>query len=119
MNVPSFEKACEILGIDPNLLPGVEGLPEVIAKRQIAAYKLEIIQNATNGYWKPDFGDDTWKYTPWFEWVPSLSAFVYTRTDYSHTYTFLGARFYFENRETARYFGEQHIDLINDLHRVA
>ena len=120
--VPNFEAACVITGDDPNVLPVVEHLHEVKAKRILAYYKLEIIHQATNTIdgklWVADFSDDDQdKYTSWLEWVPSRSAFVFTGTGYARTNTDLGARFYFPDRDTARGFTEQHIDLINDLHR--
>ncbi|QTE35993.1 hypothetical protein J3L18_23045 [Mucilaginibacter gossypii] len=116
--VTSFEHACEILGIDPTLLPGVTGLPENIANSIIAGYKLRIIEQATNGDWKADFSDwDQDKYTAWLEYVPSLGAFVCSDSYYTCTVTSLGARFWFATRDAARYFGQQHIELINQLHQ--
>jgi hypothetical protein len=116
--VTSFEHACEILGIDPSLLPGVTGLPENIANSIIAGYKLRIIEQATNGDWKADFSNwDQDKYTPWLEYSPSLGAFVYSCSFSTVADTSLGARFWFETRDAARYFGQQHIELINQLHQ--
>ncbi|MEO7212636.1 hypothetical protein [Mucilaginibacter sp.] len=123
MDKLTFEKACKITGTDPNLLPGVEGLPQITAKRIIADYKLEIIAKATNTtkgkVWIADFNDMSQMiFTGWLQWVPSLGAFVFSGTFYTGTDTRLGARFWFKTRETAKRFTEQNIDLINDLHRV-
>jgi len=118
--VKSFDHACEITGTDPNVLPNVTGLPEITGKALIAFYKLVIIQKATNGNWKADYSKSSqWKYYPWFEWVPSRSAFVFTFTSYTNTDPDLGSRFCFETRDTARYIGEQFADLYNDIMREA
>ncbi|WP_295675589.1 hypothetical protein [uncultured Mucilaginibacter sp.] len=114
MKITPFEKACNKLGINPTLLPGVEGLPEVTAKQIIAGYKLGIIADATGK--RVDFTTSTIKYTGWIQWVPSLRRFVCADTDYTYTYTDLGARFWFSDRDTATKFTQENIDLINDLH---
>ncbi|QTE36006.1 hypothetical protein J3L18_23115 [Mucilaginibacter gossypii] len=114
----TFEAACKITGTDPNFLPNTAGLSEVMAKRHIADYKLEIIHQATVGDWKPDWSN--WnKYTPWLVWSPSLGAFVCSLSYITGTLTHLGARFWFPDHESAKSFGMMHIDLINDLHRAA
>jgi hypothetical protein len=116
--VNSFEHACEILAIAQTILPGVTGLPENIANSIVAGYKLRIIEQATNGDWKPDFSNwDQDKYTAWLEYSPSLGAFVCSLTCITDTYTILGARFWFETRDAARDFAQQHIELINQLHQ--
>jgi len=120
-NVTSFENACEILGINPQVSPATEGMPEDIAKTTIAFYKLSIIYKATVGNWKPDYSkSNQWKRTPWLNWVPSLSAFVFTDAYYAVTIAGLGARFVFPDTNTgeahAKYFATQHIGLINQLH---
>ena len=118
----SFEAACAITGDNQNV-----EFPDFLSKATIAGHKLEIIHKATNTIdgklWEPDFSDYSQaKYTGWIEKlahrsaVPSRSAFVYTYTCCSDSYTLLGARFWFPDRATARKFTEQHIDLINELH---
>jgi len=115
MKKTPFEIACKKMGINPTLLPGVEGLPEIIAKRQIADYKLDIIADATGK--RVDFSTSTMKYTGWIEYIPSLRRFVYAGTVCAHTITSLGARFWFSDRNTAIKFTKDNIDLINDLHQ--
>jgi hypothetical protein len=119
MKKTPFEAACKKIGISPDLLPGVEGLPEITAKRIIAGYKLEIIEKATNGEWVPDFSNySQYKYTGWLQWSPSLGALVFRLTVCTVTSAYLGARFWFEDRNTAEKFTKDNIDLINDLHRL-
>lgn len=102
MKLSVFEKACKKTGDDPNILPGVEGLSEIAAKRTIAGYKLEIIERATNGTWQPDFNDpNQLKYTGWMNWSPSLSRFVYTNTNYTNTNTNLSAQFAYKIMSSA------------------
>jgi len=114
--IKTFEQACKVTGDDPNKLPDVSGLSEAMGKAVIALIKLETIRKAINGKWIEDYSNSSqWKYFPWLVWVPSRSAFVCTNALYSYTSTYLGSRFCFETRDTARYFGEQFIDLINDF----
>ena len=118
MKITPFEKACKKLGINPTLLPGVEGLPELTAKQVIAGYKLGMIHKATNGNWVADFNDyRQYKYTAWLEYSPSLRRFVYSVTYYTFAYTYFGARFWFADGDTAVKFTKQNIALINDLHQ--
>ena len=114
MKKTPFEIACKKMGINPTLLPGVEGLPEVTAKRQIADYKLDIIADAT-GKRVEELSGSNLKYTGWLEYVPSLRRFVSSDTTYTYAATGLGARFWFSDRNTATKFTQENIDLINDL----
>lgn len=116
MKETPFESACKKMGINPELLPGVEGMPELTAKRIIAEYKLDIIANAT-GKRVSDFSKSTLKYTGWLQWSASVGGFVCSYSLYSYTHSLLGARFYFSDGNTAREFTQDNIDLINDLHR--
>ena len=121
MDKVNFEMACQITGKNPKVLPGVDSLTEISAKRVIAGYKLDVINEAINiqANFKPDFSeDDQWKYTPWVEWSASAGGFVFTCTAYTDTTTRLGARFWFADRNTALKFAEDNIELINDLHRI-
>ncbi len=66
--VKSFEDACEILSIDPDL-PDASMLPEKDGKSIIAYYKLTVIIRALNEGWVPiwkDGGCNT-KYWAWFD----------------------------------------------------
>jgi hypothetical protein len=114
MKITPFETACKKSGINPTLLPGVEGLPELTAKQITAGYKLGVIADATGK--RVAFSTPGLKYTGWLEWSVSRSAFVCTCTFYSHAGAGLGARFWFSDRNTAEKFTEENIDLINDLH---
>ncbi len=114
--VNTYEQACAITGDDPNNLPDVSALPELLGKSIIAAVKLTRIAQATNDGWNADFSNvrqDKW--TPWLRFVPAVGGFVCTGTDYTRTNTFLGARFWFPDPKTAEHFGRTFIDLINDL----
>lgn len=117
MNIENYEKACEIIGHDPNNLPDVSMLSEQLGKGVVALVKLKRLEKATNGEWVADFNNrNQLKHTGWLDWSPSRGAFVFTCTFYPYTATLLGTRFWFEDDNTARYFTKQHIDLINDLH---
>ncbi|WP_295675615.1 hypothetical protein [uncultured Mucilaginibacter sp.] len=94
----SYEEVCEAAGINPiKSLP----FPTPTTKKQVSCnglFKLETIFDEFNrdengDIWEPNYEDKSEeKHYPWHEYVPSLRRFVYSRTDYSHTYTALGAR---------------------------
>jgi hypothetical protein len=111
--VNSFEHACEITGADPNIQ-----FPAGVSNQTIAGHKLEVAYKASVGDFKPDFSNpNQWKYTPWLYYNPSLGAFVCSHPVSTRSNTNLGARFWFATRDAAIEFGNQHIELINQLHQ--
>lgn len=118
--IKSFERACEVTGDNPTQLPDVSWMPENRGKAQIATYKMEIIEKAQNmlDNFVPDYSNyGQLKHYPWFVWVPSRSAFVFTRTVFTGTRTTLGSRFCFVDTKTSRFMGENYADLYNDMMR--
>ncbi|MGE8528473.1 hypothetical protein [Chryseobacterium rhizosphaerae] len=114
--VKSFEDACQILGIEPNI-PQVEMLPENHQKAIIAHYKLVIIAQALNEGWKPNWDDDDeYKYYPWFDMEGSSSGSGFSYLGYGHWYSdsYFGSRLCFKSRELARYIGETFVDLYRE-----
>lgn len=116
--IQSFEEACEIMGEKECRLPDVSWMPETRGKAVLADYKLIMItkaQNKLDGF-VPDYANrGQWKYYPWFKWVASRSAFVYSSTVCTNTYTFLGSRFCFIDRKTSEFIGNKYEGLYNDL----
>jgi len=114
--VKSFEDACQLLGIEPNV-PEVSMLPENHQKAIVAHYKLVIIAEAINEGWKPNW--DNWderKYYPWFDLEGSSSGagfsfnvFVGWDSDSD-----VGSRLCFKTWELAEYIGKTFIDLYKD-----
>ncbi|WP_379963952.1 hypothetical protein [Epilithonimonas sp. UC225_85] len=114
--VKSFEDACQLLGIEPNL-PEVSMLPENHQKAIIAHYKLVIIAQAINENWKPNW--DNWnerKYYPWFDLEGSSSGSGFSYIGYVFWYTLsnVGSRLCFKTYQLAEYVGQTFIDLYKD-----
>jgi len=114
--VKSFEDACQLLGIEPNV-PEVSMLPENHKKAIVAHYKLVIIAEAVNEGWKPNW--DNWderKYYPWFDLEGSSSGAGFSYYDYGVrvTTSSVGSRLCFKTWELAEYIGKTFIDLYKD-----
>ncbi|EPM1459350.1 hypothetical protein RG089_002536 [Elizabethkingia anophelis] len=114
--VKSFEDACQLLGIEPNI-PEVAMLPENHQKAIIAHYKLVIIAEAVNEGWKPNW--DNWderKYYPWFDLEGSSSGAGFSYGDYDDWFTtsLVGSRLCFKTWELAEHIGKTFIDLYKD-----
>lgn len=117
MKKTNFELACEKIGVAP-VLPPVEGLIPGAAKRMIAGYQLDIIEQATNDGWLPDFGNRSQeKWTAFMVWSPASGCFVLDDTACTITGTDLGARLWFTDEPTARKFFTENADMVNDLHQ--
>ena len=114
--VKSFEDACQLLGIEPNV-PEVSMLPENHQKAIVAHYKLVIIAEAVNEGWKPNW--DNWderKYYPWFDLEGSSSGagFSYDDCDVWYANSLVGSRLCFKTWELAEHIGKTFIDLYKD-----
>lgn len=108
--VKTFEDACNILGIKPEIAINQDG-----EKDEIAYQKLKIIARALNEGWQPDYSNgDERKYSPWFEFVPG-SGFRFLDYAYEGTYTIVGSRLVFKIRELAEYAGKKFVDIYNDF----
>ena len=99
-NKTPFEKACDILNLDPTALPVVNHLPDQDQKALIAHYKImKVIEakNKQNNNWKPDWTNrNQWKYYPWLRVEEKedksglgLSYFYYV---YAFSHTSVGSR---------------------------
>lgn len=131
--IPTFADAIRFLGFgefdNEDYLSYMQGFPVPILAndediiRKINAYaKLITIATAWNkidgfvAYW-----EDTsqYKYFPWFEYSSDAVGFVCTNTLSTATVASAnyGSRLCFMTRERAKQFGEQFIDLWNDLLR--
>lgn len=121
--VPNFKEACLITGDDHNKLPDVSWMPETRAKSVLAHYQLDVIATAQNkgcmpngSDFVPDFSNGSQrKWFPVIWYSPSLRRFVCTYTAYANAYSYLSARFYFPDDETAAEMGKLHIGLLADL----
>ena len=126
--VESYEHACEILGQDPNDLPGVYNLPEKHRKYYTDQHKLITIIEAQNKIseetpeWKIDFSEDNdqLKYYPWPEVVKDesksgLGLSLYA-VYYSSSFSHVGSRLYLGSESDAKYVFEKFKDLYESFH---
>jgi len=110
--VKSFEDALAVTGRPA--LPDFSNVPEDLRDYFEAQYKVVVIAEALNEGWTPDWNDhDQQKYFPWFHHPVSSSGFVFdvTSCGYSGADAGGGSRLCLKNRELARYFGEQFIEI--------
>jgi hypothetical protein len=121
VEVTTFEKACNLQGLDPKKLPGVSRLPKRHQKRIIADYKLTIIAEAIKDGKHANYTDGSWKYWPVFEVKaddkrPSGFGLSYDDFDDWHSHTSVGVRLCFPNRDQAIFFGKHFLKLHIDHH---
>lgn len=113
--VKTFEDACEVLGIDGDIITG--SISDALADDadSITAYaKLIIIARALNQRWKPDWSDGSqYKYIPWFKHKSGFGLSYDGCGDWD-TYTYVGSRLCFKSRALAEYAATQFADLYND-----
>ena len=101
------------LGIDYND-PMATGCPEELESGFVAFHRLQVICNALNEGWTPDWSDeDQNKYYPWFAFRGGR--FVFFGVHYRCTYSHLGSRLCFRTRELADYAGRQFEELYNQF----
>lgn len=121
--IKSFEDACKALGVSPNL-PSFNETPKHAAAL-VAHYKLVLIVEAINEGWQPNWSDtDERKWELWPDVVEDktkVSGFglaydVYV--DWS-TFTYVGSRLCFQNREKAKYCFETFKELYEEYFLIA
>lgn len=137
--VTDYEKAREYLGGKPNadftvakkILSGncvqLEDVTRLVSelnpkhvKAIIAFNRLCTIAQAWNKEddFTPDFSNrNQEKWFPWFVYSDDAAGFVFAFSDYSATYAYagIGSRLCFKTSARARQFGEQFIDLWNQV----
>lgn len=120
--VLSFEEACKVTGDNEKKLPVVTGIAERHKKRILADYMLSIIAEALKGNEKANYNDtDEYKYYAVFlvkADVKRPSGFGLSYHDYAYwsSYSSVGVRLCFKNRDTAIFFGKHFIGLHTDHH---
>lgn len=122
--ITSFEDACKALGKDPTVLPIVDHLPESDQCRQLSDFKLSTIAHAIRGDKYSNYNNQNErKYFPVFEVRadkkrPSgfgLSCFVCVCWS---SFSRVGVRLCFPERDMAVFFGQHFIELHKDHHLV-
>ncbi|GAB3511800.1 hypothetical protein [Emticicia fontis] len=120
-HLETFEAAAAFLGINPNTLPGIEGLEEGDGKAIQSTYKLFILSKAA---WKAEGKVIDWtnhnqyKYYPWFRMSGSASGFSFNDFFFVLSYSTVGSRLVYPSAEAAEFVGNKHLDLYRDfMHR--
>ncbi len=116
----TWEEACQLAGIDPNIRPDVSMIPDKgLGEWIIGCYENAIISAAIKGDFKADFTDrSTWKYFPrlWVEknaQAPSgvaLSSYDCVR---SYTFSSVGSRLSLESAADCEYS----VETFPEIHR--
>jgi hypothetical protein len=129
--VISFEQACQVLGINPDL-PGVDMLPEKNRKAIVAHYKLIKIVEAANFIdngnqpWEPDWKDvyQTKHYflfcitkdNQFFKFRSRPSGLMLSTDQSGHKYAYVGpGHFCAKTEQLKEYISHTFIDLFEDL----
>lgn len=113
--VKTFQDACEILGIDGEVITGsINDALSDDAESITANIKLIIIARALNEGWVPDWSNGSqYKYIPWFKHKSGFGLSYYDYDDW-YTTTTVGSRLCFKTKELAEYAAEQFADLYKD-----
>lgn len=89
---------------------------EILYPREIARRKLEIIIEALNEGWKPDWENDSQlKWYPHFYWSSMGLGFSYAATSPSTASTYVGVRLCCKSEEISDYVGQQFLDLYKEM----
>lgn len=110
--IKTFEDAYIALGEEHLFVKEHNNAAAIGCSADLAAYiDLRIIVAALNEGWEPTFAEDEKRWYPWFKIEDSGVAYANANFDSSLTYSYLGSRLSFKNRELAEYAGKQFIDL--------
>ena len=108
-DITSFEKACELLGLD------IPQFNSELTKGEIALRKLKIIIRAIRSFtnWKPVWSNGKqWKYTVWFDLEKGFSC--WSAPVYYFTSTTVPSALFVESNEQAKFLGETYLELYKD-----
>jgi len=124
--VKSYVDACHVLGISDLEEPEVIADGGLMRSDEIARRKLEVITEALNEGWRPDWNNtNQYKYFPYFRILPGQGkdpdgkpdgayaglAIASTNNAASDTYANFGSRLCFRDPEIAAYAGDTFRDL--------
>lgn len=128
--VKSYVDACHVLGISDSEEPEVIADGGLMRSDEIARRKLEVIAEALNEGWRPDWNNtNQYKYFPWFRILPgqgkgpdgkpngALAGLALANTTYAatNTYASIGSRLCFRDPELAAYAGDTFRDLYAEI----
>lgn len=119
--INSIDEAFNLKGLDISIMPDVSMLPERFQKAQTALFQLHVAAEVVNDGWEPDYTNwDQPKYQPIFEVNTTdekKSGVGLSDLGYGNwrTISHVGVRLCFEDRDTAKFFGETFKNLYEDL----
>lgn len=128
--VKSYVDACHVLGISDSEEPEVIADGGLMRSDEIARRKLEVIAEALNEGWRPDWNNtNQYKYFPWFRILPgqgkgpdgkpngAAAGLAHALTSHAATSTIahLGSRLCFRDPELAAYAGDTFRDLYAEI----
>jgi hypothetical protein len=106
--IKTFEDACKKAGVDPNITPVSQHIPEEFRKPIIAAYRLLVIYKAINNGWKPDWSSwNQYKHYPWYRVLSSGFGFSHSDCGCGHTTASVSSRLCTDSAEKALFIAEQ------------
>lgn len=113
--IKTFEDACKDQKINPKEVLPYAGKKLTLEQQVLNTYAmLRVIAKSLQGSWKPNWSDgDQQKWFAWFEYKSKGFVVYDAAYGYYYTTTDCGSRLCFQNSETAKYFGEQFIELHN------
>lgn len=114
--VKTFEDACAIEEPSANMkiLLDYNGVDQDMLAAQAFA-KLSHIRKVLNEGWVPDWTNSSeYKYYPWFKHEAGFGL-SYGGCDLSNSYSSVGSRLCFKNRELAEYAGKQFKEIYNQF----
>lgn len=128
--VKSYVDACHVLGISDSEEPEVIADGGLMRSDEIARRKLEVITEALNEGWRPDWNNtNQYKYFPWFRILPGQGkgpdgkpngaaaglANANTNDAAASTAALIGSRLCFRDPELAAYAGDTFRDLYAEI----
>jgi hypothetical protein len=112
----TFEDACSVLGLDASKVLKYDIPTDAREIRSNAFDKLQIIAEALNESWKPDWADNSqWKYVTYLKGFKKSVGFSDVDCHRWSEDTFVSSRLCFENSELALFFGNQFLKIHNEL----
>lgn len=115
--VKTFDDACQVLGIEGDILSGQlnDGLSDV-APAIIAYAKLTIIAKALNEGWVPDWKNS--REEKWYQWFDLSKGFVLGNVGCRCQNSSVSSRLCFKNSALAKYAATQFTDLYKDFFTI-
>jgi hypothetical protein len=116
--IKTYEDACTVLKLNPVTQLPISNPKTSEDKAINAVKKLFIVAKALNEGWVPDWDNSNErKWWPWFCMDSAGSGFRFDVAYFecTYTYTIVGSRLCFKNKELAQYAGTQFIEIYKEF----